>query len=63
MTLTRRVAAKLQPACGKSVVVKNKSGAGGQIAIQAVKTVAGDGSVILQTPMSMLRPRPSKAWN
>ena len=53
-TICRRVAAKLQPGYGKSVVVENRSGAGGQIAITAVKAMAADGSVILQTPMSML---------
>jgi tripartite-type tricarboxylate transporter receptor subunit TctC len=52
--ICRRVAAKLQPGYGKSVVVENRTGAGGQIAIQSVKTLASDGSVILQTPMSML---------
>jgi tripartite-type tricarboxylate transporter receptor subunit TctC len=52
--ICRRVAAKMAPGYGKSVVVENRSGAGGQIAIQAVKTMTNDGSVILQTPMSML---------
>jgi tripartite-type tricarboxylate transporter receptor subunit TctC len=52
--ICRRVAAKMAPGYGKSVVVENRSGAGGQIAIQAVKTMPNDGSVILQTPMSML---------
>lgn len=53
-TICRRVAAKLQPGYGKSVVVENRTGAGGQIAITAVKAMPADGSVILQTPMSML---------
>lgn len=53
-TISRRVAARLQPGYGKSVVVENRTGAGGQIAIQAVKAMPADGSVILQTPMSML---------
>jgi len=53
-TLCRRVAAKLAPGYGKSVVVENRTGAGGQIAIQGVKTMAPDGATILQTPMSML---------
>ena len=53
-TISRRVAARLQPGYGKSVVVENRTGAGGQIAIPAVKAMPADGSVILQTPMSML---------
>jgi tripartite-type tricarboxylate transporter receptor subunit TctC len=52
--ICRRVAAKLAPGYGKSVVVENRSGAGGQIAISSVKGMAPDGSTILQTPMSML---------
>lgn len=53
-TLCRRVASKLSPGYGKSVVVENRAGAGGQIAIQSFKTMAPDGTSILQTPMSML---------
>lgn len=53
-TICRRVAAKMAPGYGKSVVVENRTGAGGQIAIQGVKTMAPDGSTLLQTPMSML---------
>src|SRR5689334_8852400 len=53
-TICRRMAEKLRPNYGKSVLVENRSGAGGQIAIQAVKAMAPDGTSILQTPMSML---------
>ncbi len=53
-TICRRVAAKLAPGYGKSVLVENRAGAGGQLAIQAMKQMPADGSVILQTPMSML---------
>jgi tripartite-type tricarboxylate transporter receptor subunit TctC len=53
-TICRRVAAKMAPGYGKSVVVENRTGAGGQIAIQGVKTMAPDGTTLLQTPMSML---------
>ena len=53
-TICRRMADKLRPGYGKAVLVENRSGAGGQIAVQAMKTMAPDGTSILQTPMSML---------
>jgi tripartite-type tricarboxylate transporter receptor subunit TctC len=53
-TICRRVASKLAPGYGKSVVVENRVGAGGQIAVQSFKSLTPDGSAILQTPMSML---------
>ena len=53
-TICRRVAERMKPGYAKTVVVENRSGAGGQIAIQYMKTVPADGSTILQTPMSML---------
>lgn len=53
-TLCRRLATRLTGGYAKSVVVENRTGAGGQIAIQAVKGMPADGSTILQTPMSML---------
>ncbi|PKO42995.1 MAG: twin-arginine translocation pathway signal protein [Betaproteobacteria bacterium HGW-Betaproteobacteria-3] len=53
-TLCRRVASRLSTAYAKTAVVENKTGAGGQIAVQAVKGAAPDGATILQTPMSML---------
>lgn len=53
-TLCRRLAAAMSGRYAKSVVVENRTGAGGQIAIQAMKTLPADGSAILQTPMSML---------
>lgn len=53
-TICRRVADKLRGSYARSAVVENKTGAGGQIAIQAMKGAPADGSVILQTPMSML---------
>jgi len=54
-TLCRRVAEGLKGGSyAKVAVVENKAGAGGQIAIQAMKGAPTDGSVILQTPASML---------
>ncbi len=53
-TLARRVANKLSGSFAKSVVVDNRPGAGGQIAISALKSSASDGATLLVTPMSML---------
>jgi len=50
----RRVADKLHPGFARAAVVENKTGAGGQIAVQAVKAAAPDGSTILITPTSPL---------
>ena len=53
-TLCRRVAMKLSPDYAKTAVVENKTGAGGQIAVQFVKGAPADGMTILQTPTSIL---------
>ncbi len=54
-TLCRRVAEGLRGgAFTRSALVDNKAGAGGQIAVQSMKGAPTDGSVILQTPASML---------
>jgi tripartite-type tricarboxylate transporter receptor subunit TctC len=50
----RRVADKLHPGFAKTVVVENKTGAGGQIAVLGVKGAAPDGATILITPTSPL---------
>ncbi|WP_038218312.1 Bug family tripartite tricarboxylate transporter substrate binding protein [Xenophilus azovorans] len=50
----RRVADKLHPGYARTVVVENRTGAGGQIAVQAIRTSAPDGSAILITPTSPL---------
>ncbi len=52
--VSRRVADKLHPGYAKSAVVENKTGAGGQIAVQYVKDTKPDGATMLLTPMSML---------
>lgn len=57
-TICRRVAQKLQPGFAKAVVVENRTGAGGQIAISYVKGRPADGTTILQTPTSMLTTYP-----
>lgn len=53
-TICRRMAQKMQPGYAKAVVVENRTGAGGQIAINYVKGRPADGATILQTPTSML---------
>jgi tripartite-type tricarboxylate transporter receptor subunit TctC len=50
----RRVADKLAPQFARAAIAENKTGAGGQIAVQAVKTAAPDGATILLTPASPL---------
>jgi tripartite-type tricarboxylate transporter receptor subunit TctC len=53
-TLARRVATHLAGPYAKSAIVDTRAGAGGQIAISALKTSAPDGGSLLVTPMSML---------
>ncbi|HET8744882.1 MAG TPA: tripartite tricarboxylate transporter substrate-binding protein [Ramlibacter sp.] len=50
----RRVAEKLTGSYAKAAIAENKTGAGGQIAVQAVKSAAPDGGTILLTPASPL---------
>lgn len=53
-TVSRRVADKLRGNYANNVVVENKSGAGGQIAVTTLKDSPPDGSTLLLTPASML---------
>ncbi|MGJ7511797.1 Bug family tripartite tricarboxylate transporter substrate binding protein [Variovorax sp. GT1P44] len=53
-TTCRRLATKLAPDYARSVVVENRTGAGGQIAVTYVKSQPADGATILQTPTSIL---------
>lgn len=52
--LARKVGDRLSKGYARAVVVENRSGAGGQLALTAVKGTPADGSNILLTPMSML---------
>ena len=53
-TISRRVGDKLAGTYARSVVVENRAGAGGRIAIDAVKAANPDGNSLLLTPGSML---------
>jgi tripartite-type tricarboxylate transporter receptor subunit TctC len=52
--MSRRLADKLRGNYATNVVVENKPGAGGQIAISTVKDAPADGAHLLLTPSSML---------
>ena len=52
-TTCRRVAQALTGTYARSAVVENKTGAGGQVAIQTLKGLAPDGATIMQSPTSM----------
>lgn len=52
-TTCRRVATRLSGSYAKTATVENKTGAGGQIAIQYVKGQPADGATMLQSPTSM----------
>ncbi|MBX9958767.1 MAG: Bug family tripartite tricarboxylate transporter substrate binding protein [Burkholderiaceae bacterium] len=49
----RRVGTGLTGSYAKTVVVENRTGAGGQIAIQFIKGQPADGTTLLQSPTSM----------
>ena len=53
-TISRRVGDKMAGTYAKTVLVDNRAGAGGRIAIDAVKAAAPDGGTMLMTPGSML---------
>jgi tripartite-type tricarboxylate transporter receptor subunit TctC len=50
----RRVGERLQGSYARQVQVENRTGAGGQIALTALKAAPADGSTLIVTPMSML---------
>jgi len=49
--MTRMVAEKMQTSLGQSVIVENRTGAAGQIAMNALKSAPADGSVLVMTPL------------
>jgi len=52
--LSRRLADKLRGTYAPTVVVENKPGAGGQIAVTTLRDSAPDGSTLLVTPSSLI---------
>jgi tripartite-type tricarboxylate transporter receptor subunit TctC len=52
--VSRRIADKLRPGYAKTVLVENKVGAGGRIAVEELTRSAPDGSTLLLTPAAMI---------
>ena len=52
--LTRLLADQMRAALGQAVIVENRTGAGGQIANEAVKSAAPDGLTQLMTPVATM---------
>ena len=50
-TMTRLVADKMRVSLGQPVVVENRPGASGQVAMSALKAAPADGSVLVMTPL------------
>ena len=52
--LTRLLADQMRASLGRAVIVENRTGAGGQIANEAVKNAAPDGNTLLMTPVATM---------
>jgi tripartite-type tricarboxylate transporter receptor subunit TctC len=52
--LTRLLADQMRTALGQAVIVENRTGAGGQLANEAVKNAAPDGTTLLMTPVATM---------
>lgn len=52
--VARAVAESLKTALGRNVIVENRPGAGGRLAVGAVKTATADGNTLLLTPSSIM---------
>ncbi|SHI68435.1 Tripartite-type tricarboxylate transporter, receptor component TctC [Roseomonas rosea] len=53
-TVTRLYAERMRPGFAPQILVENRSGAGGRLAIETVKAATADGTTVLLTPSSML---------
>ena len=52
--ITRLYVEQLRQSLGRQLIVDNRPGAGGRLALEALKAAAGDGSAFAVTPASML---------
>ncbi len=52
--LARLVGDKIQASLGRSVIIENKTGAGGRIAVEYMKTAPADGSQIIVATVSIM---------
>jgi tripartite-type tricarboxylate transporter receptor subunit TctC len=52
--LTRLLADQMRASLGQAVIVENRTGAGGQLANEAVKSAAPDGTMLLMTPVATM---------
>jgi tripartite-type tricarboxylate transporter receptor subunit TctC len=57
-TVARRAADGLAPAVARTALVETRTGAGGQLAVQAVKQSVPDGTTLLLTPLGLLSTLP-----
>lgn len=62
-SITRIVAEQLRTQLQQTVIVENKPGAAGRLAVDAVKSAAADGSMLLVTPSPVLTLAPHTAAN
>jgi tripartite-type tricarboxylate transporter receptor subunit TctC len=57
-TMTRKIADKMRTSLGEPVIVENKPGAGGRIAMDLLKAAPPDGKTLIFTPLSPLTAAP-----
>ncbi|MCX7894041.1 MAG: tripartite tricarboxylate transporter substrate-binding protein, partial [Burkholderiales bacterium] len=62
-TVTRLLADRMRTTLGQTVIVENKAGASGRIAVEQVKLSPPDGSVLLMTPLANVVAHPHSYAN